>query len=580
MFDKSSEFIIHIFLRKRTGVLSSDKTVQRVAVNVLISMAWAGFLETFITHFVPILNYKPVELLDKMENLLKSEFERINHYDLMFFSEVTRDLAHTFKAKDVENRKVALAIQEKVVVVEEEEKKEEVAAPKAAAAAKPVDLKSLMKKAASAKKKAPAKGAKGKKGAATSKAAAKPAAAAKEEPKKEAEAETKEERNKLDREQMLHYIQLMRQTKATHVSLCLEILRAANLSPKAERLGYQDLTLSSVIKPLLKLLYLKATRFPVHFFLHNLFNENSDSPFFHIKKPLLHCMNAIASNKLTQNKTTDFSTVLSFLEENANYAEMQGGYLQVTLTIANYVLKDPSVNLSVKEIGLTVTQSILDGNSAVKMLDLVRLTINMLKTNYISNNLGGFLRKLIRRTSREELAMVLQPLFEYQPVPRKQLLTEILNYDDYLFCPVWFSSQMWMLLFDEDLGPLARKIWNKFGLVLRQQSVSIKTEHSDKNLFHYLRDDNFNVFNIAVQATASAAELFRMGKLTDIVTDLIEFYATEWKIIEKLSIEATDDDISKDPRVQMELIADERTNRIAVPQILERIADLLQPSQL
>ena len=41
------------------------------------------------------------------------------------------------------------------------------------------------------------------------------------------------------------------------------------------------------------------------------------------------------------------------------------------------------------------------------MLDMVRLTINMLKTNYIHENLGSYLFKLIRRISREELAMIL-----------------------------------------------------------------------------------------------------------------------------------------------------------------------------
>ena len=77
------------------------------------------------------------------------------------------------------------------------------------------------------------------------------------------------------------------------------------------------------------------------------------------------------------------------------------------LTIANFVLKDPSVNLSVKEIGLSVAQSILMENSSVQLIDLVRLTVNMLKTNYISSNLSGFLRRLIRRTSRVEIALLL-----------------------------------------------------------------------------------------------------------------------------------------------------------------------------
>lgn len=74
------------------------------------------------------------------------------------------------------------------------------------------------------------------------------------------------------------------------------------------------------------------------------------------------------------------------------------------------------------------------------MIDLVRLTVNMLKTNYISHNLSGFLKKLIRRTNKIEIALLLQPLFEYQPVPRKVLLTELYSYDEPLFNPVWFST--------------------------------------------------------------------------------------------------------------------------------------------
>lgn len=69
--------------------------------------------------------------------------------------------------------------------------------------------------------------------------------------------------------------------------------------------------------------------------------------------------------------------------------------------------------MSVKEVALRVAQSILMENNEVKTLDLVRLTVNMLRTNYISNNLAGFLRRLIRRTNKIEMALLLQPIFEY-----------------------------------------------------------------------------------------------------------------------------------------------------------------------
>jgi hypothetical protein len=51
-------------------------------------------------------------------------------------------------------------------------------------------------------------------------------------------------------------------------------------------------------------------------------------------------------------------------------------------------------------------------------MDLVRLTINMMKSNYIGKNLPVYLNKLIRRLSSEELAVVLQSLFEFDPIAR------------------------------------------------------------------------------------------------------------------------------------------------------------------
>ncbi len=122
---------------------------------------------------------------------------------------------------------------------------------------------------------------------------------------------------------------------------------------------------------------------------------------------------AIADNKLSSKAISEITSSLHKLDQGANFTEMGVGSLQVCLTIANFVLKDPSVNLSVKEIGLSVAQSILMENSSVQLIDLVRLTVNMLKTNSISSNLSGFLRRLIRRTSRVEIALLLQPLFEY-----------------------------------------------------------------------------------------------------------------------------------------------------------------------
>jgi len=59
---------------------------------VLALVGWAGLLERVISEMMPIFNYKPVEMLDKLEKLLINEFNKISHYDLMFYAEITRDL--------------------------------------------------------------------------------------------------------------------------------------------------------------------------------------------------------------------------------------------------------------------------------------------------------------------------------------------------------------------------------------------------------------------------------------------------------------------------------------------------------
>ena len=61
------------------------------------------------------------------------------------------------------------------------------------------------------------------------------------------------------------------------------------------------------------------------------------------------------------------------------------------LMMCNFVLQRLDVNLSVKESALSVAQDILDTNPRVKNIDLVRLTINMMKSNYIGKNLSHFL---------------------------------------------------------------------------------------------------------------------------------------------------------------------------------------------
>ena len=411
IFRDHAQRFIEQFLRRRTGVLNDNGKVRHLAKNILVLMAWAGELEKILEQMVPIFDYKPIQMLNKMEFLLEQEFDRISHYDLMFYSEMSKDLLKIFAKRDVSTERVALR-QPEQAAQEEEEQKQAVPVEEPQVKAdldKPVDLAALLKKAKKSKDAKKAKKA--------SKAPSKPAPAAAASAPVQAEAaapvETKEERNKQDRRQLLTYVERLRQIKATHIATCQEILLWGNQCAKTERLNYQDKTLNFTIDRLLKLLNLSATKFSSQFFLDNLLSSNPNLPFFKIKTPIINCLMAIAQNRLTSRATQEFQNCLVFLDETAQFSDMEGGYLKMTLTIANYVLKDPSVNLSVKEIGLQVTQAILDTNTEVETIDIVRLTINMLRTNYISSNLSLFIRKLMQRCSRLEIAMLLQRLFEY-----------------------------------------------------------------------------------------------------------------------------------------------------------------------
>ena len=157
------------------------------------------------------------------------------------------------------------------------------------------------------------------------------------------------------------------------------------------------------------------------------------------------CLLCVQENKVYQKTVHDFLKFFEHIRQAADFNDMDVGYLQMILALANFVLQNLEVNLSVKEAALNVAQEILDTNPRVRNIDLVRLTINMMKSNYIGKTLSSYLSKLLRRLSPEELGVMLQRLFDYDPIARQKFLNEILMYNRPLFCPVWFSTQMWIL---------------------------------------------------------------------------------------------------------------------------------------
>lgn len=53
---------------------------------------------------VPIFNYKPIEKLEKFEQMLVNEFEKISHYELLYYSEISKNLEGLFDGKDAASR--------------------------------------------------------------------------------------------------------------------------------------------------------------------------------------------------------------------------------------------------------------------------------------------------------------------------------------------------------------------------------------------------------------------------------------------------------------------------------------------
>jgi hypothetical protein len=69
---------------------------------MLICLGWQGFLADFIGELVALLNYRPVELAVKLQETVEREASAIGPYDMMFYSEVTKDLLKLLDGKDAE----------------------------------------------------------------------------------------------------------------------------------------------------------------------------------------------------------------------------------------------------------------------------------------------------------------------------------------------------------------------------------------------------------------------------------------------------------------------------------------------
>jgi hypothetical protein len=184
-FQKYFDEIVQYALVQRTGILSPNDTLRDIAKNMLVCLGWQGYLGHYIGKLVTILNYRPVELAVKLRATIEKEASVMGPYDMMFYSEVTKDLLKLLNEKDEEIEKHELQTSQQAqpatvgpVGGQPEEQKTEAkkAAPvESTKAMTPAQLQAAMMK----KMAATGKGKKGgAKGGAAAKGGAKPAAAA------------------------------------------------------------------------------------------------------------------------------------------------------------------------------------------------------------------------------------------------------------------------------------------------------------------------------------------------------------------------------------------------------------------
>lgn len=153
--------LVDYAIRSRSGILSPDPVLRAMAINIGVALSSQKLITAFIDDIATIMNYKPLELAQKLEKIFLEEYERISFYDLMMYSEVSKDLLLVFKDRDLAVVKRELAVQQDGAeasggaagqaeqAVQEEEKEE-------APPVDPAKLTAMLLKQAAAKKKAEA----------------------------------------------------------------------------------------------------------------------------------------------------------------------------------------------------------------------------------------------------------------------------------------------------------------------------------------------------------------------------------------------------------------------------------------
>ena len=89
---------------------------------------------------------------------------------------------------------------------------------------------------------------------------------------------------------------------------------------------------------------------------------------------------------------------------------------------------------------------------------------------------------------------------------------------------------MWIMQFDEEFYSLARKVWNKFGFVLRPGTFELQNEKENWNMYYHMRSNDIGIFEMSVRAFIAGIEVSH-GKFGGIIDDLLKFYFSEIVVV-------------------------------------------------
>ena len=115
-----------------------------------------------------------------------------------------------------------------------------------------------------------------------------------------------------------------------------------------------DTTFAHLLLSMIKLLNYSYSRFSTIICFQSVLSNHKRDPLFAVKNELVSCMQAISAGRIFLKHQREFQQIFQHIESNANLDSFDKGYTQLVMTMGNYVLKDLSVNLSVKEQALSV----------------------------------------------------------------------------------------------------------------------------------------------------------------------------------------------------------------------------------